>query len=130
MANEKNLVSLADRTTKEKREIAIKGGIASGEVRREKATMKKTLELMLEEIGDQDSGLTYRQLATLGLIKGAILGNSSNYKTILETTGEIEGSNTETPSVQINIVDNNSLEKVLYDKQDTITNEEKDNSIQ
>ena len=104
MANEKNLVSLADRTTKEKREIAIKGGIASGEVRREKATMKKTLELMLEEIGDQDSGLTYRQLATLGLIKGAILGNSSNYKTILETTGEIEGSNTETPSVQINIV--------------------------
>lgn len=130
MANEQNLKPFNDLTEKEQREIARKGGIASGIARKEKATMKKTLELMLEEIGDKDSGLTYRQLATLGLIKGAILGNSSNYKTILETTGEIEGSNTETPSVQINIVDNNGLEKVLYDKQDTITNEEKDNSIQ
>ena len=45
-----------------------------------------------------------------------MLGNSANYKTILETTGEIEGNSSETPSVQINIVDNNNLEKVLYDE--------------
>lgn len=114
MANIENLVSLADRTTEEKREIAIKGGIASGKARQEKATMKKTLELMLEEIGDKESGLTNKQLATLGLIKGAILGNSANYKTILETIGELQESN-ETPSVQINIVNNEELEKVLYE---------------
>ena len=47
MANEQNLVSLADRTTKEKREIAIKGGKASGEVRKERATMKKAIEWLL-----------------------------------------------------------------------------------
>ena len=34
MANDENLVSLADRTTSERREIAIKGGKASGEARR------------------------------------------------------------------------------------------------
>lgn len=99
-------------------EEARKGGIRSGEVRKEKATMKKTLELMLEEIGDKESGLTNKQLATLGLIKGAILGNSANYKTILETIGELQESN-ETPSVQINIVDNSELEKVLYNESDT-----------
>ena len=111
-----NLIPASERSKEEVREIGRKGGIASGEARREKATMKQTLKLMLDEVGDKDSGLTYKQLATLGLIKGAILGNSANYKTILETTGEIEGNSSETPSVQINIVDNNNLEKVLYDE--------------
>lgn len=87
MANEQNLVSLADRTTKEKREIAIKGGKASGEARRRKATMKETLEMLLDEKGE--NGKTYRELATLGLLKGAISGNSQNYKTILEVMGEL-----------------------------------------
>lgn len=76
-----------NRTAEEQREIARKGGIASGEARREKATMRKTLELLLEE---RDSkGRTYRELATLGLLKGAIKGNPQNYKAILETLGEL-----------------------------------------
>lgn len=45
--NEDNLVSLADRTTDEKREIAIKGGIASGVARRKKKTMRENAELLL-----------------------------------------------------------------------------------
>ena len=36
MANPENLVSLKNRTTTEQREIAQKGGIASGEARRKK----------------------------------------------------------------------------------------------
>lgn len=88
MANKENLISLADRTTEEKREIAIKGGIASGEARREKATMKATLEMLLDET--YKNGKTYRDLATLGLIKGAINGNAQNYRLILETLGELK----------------------------------------
>lgn len=121
MANEKNLVSLADRTTKEKREIATKGGIASGKVRQEKATMRKTLEMLLDEVADiegNENNLTYKQLATIGLLKGAIRGDNANYKTILEVIGEMQEQNNETPSVQINIVDNSNLEGVMYD-QDT-----------
>lgn len=64
-----------------------KGGIRSGEVRREKATMKATLEMLLNE--KYKDGKTYRELATLGLINGAINGNAQNYKTILETLGEL-----------------------------------------
>ena len=64
-----------------------KGGINSGITRRNKATMKETLELLLDE--KSKNGKTYRELATLGLIKGAIKGNSNNYRTILEVLGEL-----------------------------------------
>lgn len=87
MANIENLVSLKDRTTKEKREIAKKGGKASGEARREKSSMKKLLRDMLEETATKD-GKSYMELATLGLIKGAVKGDSRNYKVMLETLGE------------------------------------------
>lgn len=89
MANEQNLVSLADRTTKEKREIGIKGGIASGEARRRKASMKETLEMLLDE-KSKKTGKTYREMATLGLINGAIKGNGNNYRTMLEVLGELQ----------------------------------------
>ena len=121
MAKEDNLIPFTSEQNREEAKInGRKGGIRSGEVRREKATMRKTLELMLDEIanieGNEDK-LTYRQMATIGLLKGAILGNSANYKTILETTGELIEQNSETPSVQINIVDNSNLEKTLYEEE-------------
>lgn len=45
--NEENLVSLADRTTEEQRTIATMGGIASGEARRKRKTMREQAELLL-----------------------------------------------------------------------------------
>lgn len=89
MANrEDNLIPF---TSEQSREEAVKngrkGGVASGEARREKATMKATLEMLLNET--YKNGKTYRELATLGLLKGAIKGNAQNYRTILETLGEL-----------------------------------------
>ena len=46
--NEENLVSLADRTTEERREIAIKAGIASGKARREKRDRKQMASDLLD----------------------------------------------------------------------------------
>ena len=57
------------------------GGIASGKARREKATMLQTLEKLLEEKNEK-TGKTYKELATLGLIKGAVNGSSKNYEII------------------------------------------------
>ena len=116
MANIDNLVydkGFDTRTTEELSEITRKGGINSGKARREKATMKKTLEMLLNE--KNNKGKTYRELTTLGLIKGAINGNASNYRTIVEVLGELIENNTETPSININIVDNSNLEKVMYE---------------
>lgn len=92
MANkgQENLIPFNKRTEEEQRELARQGGIASGKVRKEKATMKATLEKMLDETY-KDTGMTYRDMATLGLIKGAVKGNAQNYKTIMEVLGELIG---------------------------------------
>lgn len=86
MANEQNLRPSEYKLSQEE---AKKGGIRSGEVRREKATMKKALEMLLDE-KNKKSGKTYRELATLGLIQGAIKGKSDNYRLILELMGELK----------------------------------------
>lgn len=68
------------------------GGIRSGEVRREKATMKKTLEMILNSTNPK--GEKYENLVTLGLIANAINktkgGNPEAYKTIAKMLGEYE----------------------------------------
>ena len=68
------------RTAEEQHEISKQGGIASGEARRKKATMLSVLEKTLDETNNK--GLTYRELVTLGLIKGAMNGSSKNYELI------------------------------------------------
>lgn len=112
--NQENLIPLNERTKEEQRQIATMGGIASGKARQEKATMKKTLETLLNE--KNNKGKTYRELTTLGLIKGAVDGKAENYKTIVQLLGELQESNNETPSVTVNIVDNSDLEKVMYEE--------------
>lgn len=83
-----NLIYFSERTPEERRELGRQAGIASGEAKRKKKAMKEMLEACLEMKNNQ--GLTYRQLATMGLIKGAIKGNAQNYRTILETLGELK----------------------------------------
>lgn len=103
-----------NRTAEEQQEIARMGGIASGEARREKATMKQTLERLLEETNDK--GIKYKDLSVLGLIKGGVQGKAENIKLMLQMLGELDTQEqTSTPQVNINIVDNSDLEKVLYE---------------
>lgn len=47
--NEQNLISIADRTTSEQREITRKGGIASGKKRRERKLIADVLRSILDE---------------------------------------------------------------------------------
>ena len=116
MAKEDNLIPFTSEQNREEAKInGRKGGIRSGEVRREKATMKKTLEMLLNETNKK--GKTYRELTTLGLIKGAVDGKAENYKTIVQLLGELQEQVNETPSLNINIVDNSNLEKTLYEEE-------------
>ena len=120
MANVENLKPFTSDQDREKAKInGKKGGIASGEAKRLKKTMKEVLQAMLNEVPideENKNKLTNQQLATLGLLKGARQGNASNYKTILETLGElVEGETTATPTLKLEIVDNSNLEKTLYE---------------
>jgi hypothetical protein len=122
VANEQNLVPNYERTPSERQEIARKGGIASGEARREKATMKKVLESMLDEVAkvkNNKDNLTYKQLATLGLIKGAVDGNATNYKTIVEMIGELKQENeTKEPIINVTINTNEDLKEKFFEMEE------------
>lgn len=85
MANAKNLIPQAHVLTVEE---ASKGGKASGEARRRKATMIADLENLLNS--ENKSGKTYQEMATLGLIKGAVNGSSKNYELIYNLMSEKE----------------------------------------
>lgn len=79
--NEENLISLADRTKEEQREIARKGGIASGEARRRRKTLKEELIALLET-NDNNNKIS------LALLQKALNGDIQAFVTIRDTIGE------------------------------------------
>lgn len=110
-----NLIPLNERTPEERKRIASMGGKTSGAIKRHRRLMRDILEDKLD-IMDAE-GLTNQERVTLGLIKGAIDGRAENYKVILETLGELkQEENVGTPNVSINIIDNSSLEKAMYEE--------------
>lgn len=130
MANgQDNLIPLNKRPKEVQREIQRKGNEASIRVKKERASLKKAIKWLLEESdiritqgdiyekykeqGIDISMLTPSQLATIGLWAGAVIGKQENYKTLMEVNEE-KIENAETPEININIIDNSSLEKELY----------------
>lgn len=118
--NKDNLIPMSERTKDEVRQIATMGGIASGKARKEKATMKKTLEMMLDivpNIKENKEQKTFRELSTEGLMIGAVQGKAENYKLIMQVLGEMEESK-DTPNIEIKIIDNQDLEKTMYEEKE------------
>lgn len=68
--NEDNLIPNSERTPEELREIARKGGIASGEARRRKRDMKRTLEMLATlpfDLKDKNGNSIKAQLQAMGI---------------------------------------------------------------
>lgn len=98
--NNDNLIPLNQRTKSEQREIAQMGGIASGEARRIKKTLKELLFEFLEGDATDETSKTIlcefgqktgsrADAFALRLIKSAMDGDSRAARMILEMTGEI-----------------------------------------
>ena len=81
MANEQNLMPNSERTPKELREMARNGGLASGEARRIRKTLKEELLLLLSDGDTQKS-------VTLALIAKAMDGDTRAFEIIRDTIGE------------------------------------------
>ena len=79
MANEQNLKPVTSK--KEARERGRKGGLASGEARRKRKTLKEELLLLLSEGETQQS-------VTLALIEKAMSGDTKAFEVIRDTIGE------------------------------------------
>lgn len=98
MANDNNLVSLADRTTEEQREIATKGGKASGEARRKKRSLREAMQTMLalelseKEINDLAKkgydAQTQLDALTAAALMSAKRGNSQAFANVMRLLGE------------------------------------------
>jgi len=90
VAKEDNLIMFTSDQDREKARINGRlGGIASGIAKRKKATMLSVLDKCLDGVPENITeeelntmGLTHQELVTLGLIKGAELGNAKNYELI------------------------------------------------
>lgn len=95
MANTQNLISLADRTTEEQREIARKGGIASGKVRRLAKTFKEAID---DTVTEKDLELMIK-----AMIRRAKSGDTKAFEVIRDTRGEKPkgelGITTDTPII-------------------------------
>ena len=87
MAGKENLRPVSSK--EEARERGRKGGLASGEARRKRKTLKEELLLMLSEGETQKS-------VTLALIEKAMSGDTKAFEVIRDTIGEKPADKVET----------------------------------
>lgn len=100
MPGKDNLVSLADRTTEEQREIAKKGGKASGEARRKNQTLKQVARMILyakappsmsaalEQCGIPEDERTNLTALIAGQVVKAAEGDTRAARYLMEIIGE------------------------------------------
>jgi hypothetical protein len=88
--NSENLIPLDERTKEEQREIAKKGGIASGEARRKKRDLRMALEALLEKDFENDNGehKSGAELISTKLFQSALNGNVKAFEMIRDTAGQ------------------------------------------
>lgn len=130
MANEQNLRPFTTRSSEEARELGRKGGIASGEARREKKSLREKAKLLMSlSIKDEKDLLKAKELGLnvddvdiemmnlihmLNIIKKENFNSVGAFNTIKDLT-DGESINNGTPTVQINVIDNSQLEKAMYE---------------
>lgn len=91
MANEKNLKPNSERTPKERKELAKKAGIKSGEARRARKTMREELDYLLEKEITNSKGekVVTIEAICVAQIAQALKGNTKAFKEIRDTIGEM-----------------------------------------
>lgn len=87
-----NIKNLRVPTSEQAREFGRKGGLASAAARKERMSLRQTLEAMLELEVDPELGLpkgmTFRQAITFGQLKAAAGGNPSAFRELTTLLGE------------------------------------------
>lgn len=74
------------RSKQEARERGAKGGVASGRARREKASLRAALEVLLERKGED--GKTGREALAVALYEQALKGDVRAFAELRDTVGE------------------------------------------
>ena len=98
IANEQNLKPVTKRTKNEAREISKKGGIRSGESRRERKKLKEELLLLLSE-NDNNRKMS------LAILRRAMDGDTKAFEIIRDTIGEKPKEQIESTNIEMSYED-------------------------
>lgn len=113
MANEQNLVPFTSDQDREKaRQNGIKGGIASGKVRREKRLIKDSIEMVLglevknekmreqlKKLGIQDEDMTNQLALVVAMVNKGLKGDTQAFNSLRDTIGQKPVERTEVTEV-------------------------------
>ena len=97
MAGVDNLIPQSKRTKEEQRAIATKGGVASGEARRAKKTMRDVLEILLESKAPESDKTNIEAMMAKAVLK-ALNGDLKAMEFVRDTSGQ-------KPDTQITVKD-------------------------
>ncbi len=123
--NEDNLISFGERTEDEQREIARKGGVASGKARRRKRTMAEALQLItntpvnaeqaeiLRKYGFAEQDCTYLMLMMIKAVQMASEGNLKAAEFVRDTLGENPQYKINEKRLQVLIADKEASRAVI-----------------
>ncbi len=103
--NDENLISLADRPERERKEISRKGAEASNKVQKQKKLMREVVQEMMKMQMDSElieqmkekfpflkDGMDYQTAMVVGQMKSAIDGNSKAFE-LLSVMNDTESGN-------------------------------------
>lgn len=123
--NRDNLISFGERTEDEQREIARKGGEASGKARRRKRTMAEALQLItntpvnaeqakiLQKYGFAERDCTYLMLMMMKAVQMASDGNLKAAEFVRDTLGESPQYKINEKRLQVLIADKEASRAVI-----------------
>lgn len=135
MANIQNLIPNSQRSPEELREMTRKGGIASGEARRRKKSLREKAKLLMslsvqdqeelykaKELGlaDEDIDLEMINLIHMhNIIKKENFNSVGAFNSLKDLTDEAqESGNTQQPILNINIQGSDKLKEAFYEKEE------------
>ena len=112
--NDENLVSLADRTKDEQREIARMGGVRSGEVRREKKRLRECLEECLSMTTELDGEeVTNAEAIAAAMVRKAREGDVRAFVEVRNSVGEMPIARTQIEQTAIPQSTYDEIERLL-----------------
>lgn len=135
MANIQNLIPNSERTPEELREMTRKAGIASGEARRRKKSLREKAKLLMSlSVKDQEELYKAKQLGLAdddidlemvnlihmhNIIKKENFNSVGAFNSLKDLTDEEqENGNTQQPILNINIQGSDKLKEAFYEKEE------------
>ena len=90
MANEKNLVPNSERSPNEVRENGKKGGIASGEARRNKKLLREAMQILMDAdlTGKDGKTMTGTEAMAARAFQAALKGDWKAWELVRDTAGQ------------------------------------------